>query len=138
MALMTREQILGTPATGYQEVDLSDIPGWGAVRIKDLSAGERDRIEASCTVERLVIGKGGKRKIKKDFTIEGIRAKFVAACVVDETGAPVFSEADVKALSGLSAKALDRIFTVIQERNGLREEDLDVFVENFSDGQSDG
>ena len=136
MALMTRDQILGTPKTGYGEVDLSDIPGWGTVRIKDLTANERDRIEQSCAVERLVLGKGGKHKIKKDFTLEGIRAKFVAACVVDESGAPIFSEADVKALGNLNAKAVDRIFTTIQDRNGLREDDLDVFVENFSAGQS--
>ena len=136
MAVMTREQILGTPKAGYAEVDLSDIPGWGVVRIKDLTGGERDRIEASCVVERLVVHKG-KRKIKKDTTLEDLRAKFVAACVVDEAGAPIFTEADVKALSGLNARALDRIFTAIQERYGLRAEDMDVFVENFSEGQSD-
>lgn len=136
MGVMTREQILGTPRAGYSEVDLNDIPGWGMVRIKDLTAGERDRIEQSCTIERMVVVKG-KHKIKKDFSMEGLRAKFVAACAVDEAGQPLFSEADVKALSGLNARALDRIFTAIQERNGLRDEDLDVFVENFSDGQSD-
>lgn len=136
MALMTREQILGTPRTSYEEIDLSDIPGWGKVRVKDLTAGERDKVEQSCTVERMVVVKG-RRKIKKDFSMEGLRAKFVAVCVVDESGAPLFSEADVKALSALNAKALDRVFTIIQERNGLREEDLDVFVENFGEGQSD-
>lgn len=136
MAVMTRDQILGTPKAGFAEVDLSDIPGWGVVRIKDLTGGERDRIEQSCTVERLVTVKGGKRKIKKDFTLDGIRAKFVAACVVDENGAPLFSEADIKALGELNAKAIDRIFTTIQERNGLTQEDLDVFVENFDAGQS--
>ena len=136
MPLMTRDQILGAPKTGYEEVDLSDIPGWGTVRIKDMTAGERDRIEQSCTVERLVTVKG-KRKLKKDFSFEGIRAKFVAACVVDENGAPLFSEADVKALNTLNAKALDRIFTAIKDRNGLNDEDLEVFAENFSDGQGD-
>ena len=136
MPLMTRDQILGTPKAGYEELDLSDIPGWGTVRIKDLTAGERDRIEQSCTVERLVTVKG-KRKLKKDFSMDGIRAKFVAACVVDENGAPLFSEADVKALNTLNAKALDRIFTAIKDRNGLSDEDLDVFVENFNEGQSD-
>lgn len=136
MPFMTRDQILGTPKTGYEEIDLSDIPGWGIVRVKDLTAGERDRIEQSCTVERLVTVKG-KRKIKKDMSIEGIRAKFVAACVVDENGTPLFSEADVKALNTLNAKALDRIFTLIKDRNGLNDEDLDVFVENFNEGQSD-
>lgn len=134
---MTRDQILATPRAGYADVDLSDIPGWGSVRIKDLTGNERDRIEASCVVERLVTDSKGKRKIKKDTSIEGLRAKFVAACAVDENGAPLFSEADVKALGDLNARALDRIFTAIQERNGLRAEDMDVFVENFSEGQSD-
>ena len=137
MALMTREQILGTPKTSYHEVDLSDIPGWGVVRIKDLTAGERDRIEQSCVVERLVIGKGGKRKIKKDQSLEGVRAKFVAACVVDENGTPLFSEADVKSLNTLSARALDRIFDAIRDHNGLSEEDLEELTGNFSEGQSD-
>ena len=137
MALMTREQILGTPKAGYTEIDLSDIPGWGAVRIKDLTAGERDRIEASCVVERLVVGKGGKKKLKKDTSLEGIRAKFVAACVVDADGKAIFTPADVTAIGELNAKAVDRIFSAIQERNGLREEDLDELAGNFSDGQSD-
>lgn len=136
MTVMTRDQILGTPKTGYQDIDLSDIPGWGTVRIKDLTAGERDRIEASCVVERMVIVKG-KRKVKKDTTLEGIRAKFVAAAVVDENGAKVFSAEDVKALGELNAKAIDRIFTAIQDRNGLRDEDLDELAGNFNDGQSD-
>jgi hypothetical protein len=137
MGVMTRDQILGTPKAGFTEIDLGDLPGWGAVRIKDLTAGERDRIEASCVVERLVIGKGGKRKLKKETSLEGIRAKFVAACVVDENGLPIFRPEDVTAISELNAKAIDRIFTAIQERNGLREEDLDELAGNFSAGQSD-
>lgn len=137
MAVMTREQILATPKVGYHEIDLSDIPGWGNVRIKDLTAGERDRIEASCVVERVVIGKGGKRKVKKETSLDGIRAKFVAACVVNDAGAMEFTADDVKALSNLNAQAIDRIFVTIQERNGLREEDLDELAGNFSDGQSD-
>lgn len=137
MALMTREQILGTPKAGYTEIDLSDIPGWGKVRIKDLTAGERDRIEASCVVERLVVGKGGKRKLKKETSLEGIRAKFVAACVVDDAGAAIFTPADVTTIGELNAKAIDRIFTVIQERNGLREEDMEELAGNFNGGQSD-
>lgn len=135
--LMTREQILSAPKVGFAEVDLSDIPGWGVVRIKDLTADERDGIEQSCVVERLTKDSRGRRAIKKDTTMRGLRAKFVATCVVDEQGAPLFSEADVKALGGLNAKAIDRIFTAIQDRNGLRAEDLDVFVENFGEGQSD-
>lgn len=134
---MTRDQILGTPKAGLYEVDLSDIPGWGKVLIKDLTANERDRIEQSCVVERLVVGKGGKRKIRKDMTMEGLRSKYVAVCVVDESGAPLFSQEDVRALGALNAKAIDRIFTTVKERNGLSDEDLEVYAENFSTGQSD-
>ena len=137
MAAMTREQILATPKVGFHEIDLSDIPGWGMVRIKDLTAGERDKVEASCVVERVVRTKGGKRKIKKETTLDGIRAKFVAACVVDDNGARMFTADDVRAISELNAQAIDRIFVTIQERNGLREEDLDELAGNFSDGQSD-
>lgn len=136
MAVMTRDQILATPKPSSQEIDLSDIPGWGNVRVKDLTAGERDHIEQSCVVERLVIVKG-KKKLRKDTSIANIRAKFVAACVVDDDGKRLFSEQDVQQLSDLNARAIDRIFTVIQERNGLRDEDLEELAGNFNAGQSD-
>jgi hypothetical protein len=136
MAVMTREQILATPKAQRTEIDLSDIPGWGVVLVKDLTALERDRIEQSCVTERLVVGKNGKRKLKQEMTMENLRAKFVAACVVDEEGERLFSEADVQALGALNAKAIDRIVTVIQERNGLRNEDFEELVGNFSVGQS--
>lgn len=136
MAVMTRDQILATPKAGHTDIDLSDIEGWGVVRVKDLSAVERDRIEQSCVVERLVVGKGGRRKLKQEMTMENLRAKFVATCVVDENGERLFSEADVQALGALNARAIDRIFTVIQERNGLRNEDFEELLGNFNAGQS--
>lgn len=137
MAVMTRDQILGTPKASHTDVDLSDIPGWGVVRIKDLSAAERDQIEQSCVVDRLVVVKGGRRKLRRETSLDNIRAKFVAACVVDEDGNSVFTLDDVKALGQLNARAIDRIFTVVQERNGLRDEDLDELAGNFSAGQND-
>jgi hypothetical protein len=85
----------------------------------------------------MVVGKNGRRKVKKDTSLDGIRAKFVAACVVDEAGNKLFTAEDVKALGELNAKAIDRIFTAIQERNGLRDEDLEELAGNFNEGQKD-
>ena len=136
--LMTREQILQTPLPGSADVDLSDIPGWGLVRVKDLTAGERDRIEQSLVQEKVVFGAGGKKRLKKEVSLENVRAKFVAACVVDEAGAALFNEKDVRELSALNARAIDRLFHVIQERNGLSNADVEELADDFSAGQNDG
>ena len=49
----------------------------------------------------------------------------------------LFDEGDTFPLGGKSASALDRIFTVAQKLNGLRDEDVDELAKNSSAGQSD-
>lgn len=94
------------------------IPEWGDawVRVRTLNASERDHFEAS-TVQR----KG------KNVTtnLENIRARLCLLCLVDENGNRLFEEEDTFPLGGKSAAALDRIFTVAQRLNGLRDEDVD-------------
>lgn len=131
MGLMTRAQILGAQDIGFETVDLSDVPGWGEVRIRDLSAAERDRLEASLVEERKQVGKGGKVQVSRSMRMENVRARFCAACMCDEHGATIFSAADVELLGQKSARALNRIFGRIQERNALTDEDVEGLAEDF-------
>lgn len=138
MALMTRDQILGADDIAYEDIDLSDVPGWGTVRIKDLSAGERDRLEASLVTERKERQADGRVRTVTATNLANVRARFCAACIVGEDGRQLFTEQDVQRLGAKSAKALDRIFDRVKARNGLDDRAVDELVENFSNDQSDG
>lgn len=99
------------------------IPEWGDawVRVRTLNASERDHFEAS-TVQR-----NGK---KVTTNLENIRARLCLLCLVDEDGNRLFEEEDTFPLGGKSAAALDRIFTVAQRLNGLRDEDVEELAGN--------
>lgn len=137
MPLMTREQILAVQDIGFEDIDLSDIPGWGIVRVKDLSGAERDRLEASMVKQKREPKRGGGVTVRQEASLENIRARFCAACMVDEQFRLLFTEADLVALGGKSARALDRIFDRIKDRNGLNDDAVQELVENFDGGQTD-
>lgn len=124
---LNKAEILAQDDLKYEDVQ---VPEWGGawVRVRTLQANERDRFEAS-TVER---------KGKSVTTnLENIRARLCLLCMVDENGDRLFQEEDTFPLGGKSAAALDRIFTVAQRLNGLRDEDVEELAKNFSAGQSD-
>lgn len=135
MALMTREQILTAPDIEFEDVDLSHIPGWGMVRIKDLTAGERDKLEQAIVTERteMVNGKAQKRQVLRD----NVRATFCASCIVGEDMRPLFTKQDISQLGQKSARALDAIFTIIRKRNGISEDDVAELEGNSAGDQSD-
>jgi hypothetical protein len=100
-----------------------EVPEWDCwVRVRTLTSGERDNFEAEITA---VNGKNTR------VNARNIRAKLVAATVVDEEGRPLFGLADVEALSAKSAKALDRIFGRAAELAGMRDADVKELAENF-------
>ena len=124
---LNKAEILAQDDLKYEDVQ---VPEWGGawVRVRTLQANERDRFEAS-TVER---------KGKSVTTnLENIRARLCLLCMVDENGDRLFQEEDTFPLGGKSAAALDRIFTVAQRLNGLRDEDVSELAKNSNAGQSD-
>lgn len=135
MPLMTREQILTAPDIGYEDIDLSHIPGWETVRVKDLTAGERDKLEQGIVVERTEIVNG--KPVKKQVLKDNVRALFVAACVVDENLQPIFTKGDIVQLGQKSARALDAIFALIRKRNGISETDVAELEGNSAGDQGD-
>ena len=116
MSLLSKEEILKSQDAKYQEVD---VPEWGgSVRIATMSGYARDRFETS------IIDKNGK------MNTVNIRAKLVAACLVDENGNLLFSEQEVEALGKKSCMALDRIFGIAQKMNGVGQTELEVLAKN--------
>lgn len=111
MTLLNRDQILSADDIPSEVVD---VPEWGGqVKVRALSGAERDRIEGS------LLGKGGKPQLNN------FRAKLAAACMVDDTGAPLFAESDVVALGRKSASALDRVAEAAQRVSAMSEEDVE-------------
>lgn len=119
---LTPAQILEQPTLVIEELD---VPEWkGKVRIKMLSARERDEFEAS-TVEI----KNGKQRPN----IANLRARLVQLAVVDAEGRRMFTRHDIKVLGELPAAGLQRVFNKIQEMSAISDEDMEDMAEDFDE-----
>lgn len=100
--------------------ELVEVPEWGgSVYVRTMTAGERDRFEAE-----------HRRRGESGDAYEDIRARLAVSTVCDESGALLFTPADVPAISRKSAKALDRIFAAAQRLNGLSSQDVEDLRKN--------
>jgi hypothetical protein len=120
MAFLDRDTILDFDDIQVHEVP---VPEWGGkVRLKVLTAAERDAFEATT-----VTSKGGKQKPN----LANLRARLVARCLVDGNGNRIFESGDVARLGNKSSAALDRLFSKCQEINGFTEKDIEEMTEDF-------
>lgn len=115
MTILSRDAIL---AAGDLKKELVKVPEWGGeVYVSAMTGEARDEWEQS-----LVSG--------KTVSLANIRARLVAATLVDESGNRLFSNADVGALGKKSAAALERCVKVAQRLNKLTESDLEELSKN--------
>jgi hypothetical protein len=106
-----------------------EVPEWGGhVFVRTMSGTERDSFEQSMLVNP---GKGN------EANYSNIRAKLCARTICDKGGNRLFNDSDVAALGEKSAAALDRIFTVAQDLNGVSTDDVEAMVKNSESGQSE-
>jgi hypothetical protein len=124
--MLTRDQII---AADDREFDTVDVPEWGGtVRLSSITGGQRDEYEAGLIDER-----GKDRRMN----LRNARAKLLVLCIVDETGAPMFTREDIGRLSRKNAKPIDRLFDRCRELCGLTQEDVDRITEGFDETQDD-
>lgn len=120
MGLLTKDAIFAARDTRTEDVD---VPEWGGtVRVKAITALERDAYEAAMVESQ----KNGRVKV----SMRNARARLAVMACVDDTGAPLFTDADVPMLSTKSAAALDRIFAVASRLAGLSDADKDDLAGN--------
>ena len=113
--MLTREQIL---TADDLKSEIVEVPEWGgSVRVAAMSGAQRDAFEMSLLVNG-----------KPDLT--NSRAKLVAASVMDEAGAPMFTPADIEALGRKNAAALSRIVEVARRLSAIGEAELEVVKGN--------
>ena len=106
---LNRDQIV---AISDIKTEYIDVPEWGGtVALRELTGAERDAFEA-----QMVKTVNGKR----EADMANLRAKLVAACLVDgQTGDRLFDDKTIHQLGNKSAVALDRLFRVAQRMNGM-------------------
>lgn len=122
MSLLTRDSILQADDRKTQDVPVAE---WGGtVRVKAMSGYERDKFETS-----MVKMNGSKRQ--ENFS--NIRARLVALVCVNEDGGRMFTDADITLLGTKSAAALQRVFNVAQELNGMSDSDVEELTESFDE-----
>ena len=110
MTKLTKEQILKANDLPIREVD---VPEWnGSVRMQTLSGKDRDSFEDIIQ----------KRKVGQLIDLKGLKVMLLSLTVIDETGGLMFSEADLVKLNEKSSKAINSLFEVATEMNGIGEE----------------
>ncbi len=117
--ILSKADILGSHDMRIKTVE---VPEWGgSVRLRSLTGAERDAFEAL-----LVKDIDGKRVPD----LANLRAKLLAATIVDEEDRQIFSAGDIAALGKKSAVALDRVFNVAQRLNGMSADAVEEAVKN--------
>lgn len=111
-------------------IEAVDVPEWnGKIRLKHLSAKERDSFESSM----VTMGRNGKQKMNN----ENFRARLVQLAAVKEDGSQLFTRHDIRTLGDLPAAGLQRVFNKINEMSAFTEEDLKDLTEDFGNDPSD-
>lgn len=115
MKLLGKDQILSADDLPFRDIE---IPEWsGTVRVRTMTGGERDAFEASIYE---TVGD------KVTFNRQDFRAKLLSKVIVDESGLRLFSDKEIVALSGKSARAISRLFDIAQEINGISRAETDA------------
>lgn len=111
MALLTREQILAVQDIGTEIVP---VPEWGGeVKVRGLNAKERVEI-ASTAMD-------ADGKIDNEHALEML-VKLPLLCMVDESGAQLFTADDVERMQSKSSEALNRVFEAVLRLSALTDE----------------
>lgn len=125
-AFLSRDQIFAIPDIQTEDVF---VPEWnGTVRVKGLTAAERDAYETSIVQQR------GKNV---ELNRQNIRAKLVVLTVVDQDGNRLFADTDVRKLGEKSAAAVDLLYGTASRLAGLSKDDEDELAKNSGGDQND-
>lgn len=113
MSEPTKESILAFNDTVIEKIP---CPEWGLdfIYAKTISGRDRDAWEFFLSAERKK-----SQDEKRPYNPKHFRASCLVLSLCDSTGKLLFTNADIEALSGKSAKVLDRLFDVVSKINGL-------------------
>ena len=120
--ILKRDDILGVVDV---KMELVSVPECGGeILVKGMTGTERDSFEASIVKQK---GKG------QSVDMSNIRAKLAAKSICDESGALLFTDADIKELGKKSASALQHIFEVAQRLSGIGDADVAELADGLTE-----
>lgn len=112
MGILNRDSILSADDLPREEVQ---VPEWGgSVFVRTMNGSERDRFEHAW----------------RENPGRDVRGRVAALTICDETGKPLFTEADVARLGTKSSAALNRILAVSMRLSGLTKQDVEELQGN--------
>lgn len=128
---LTREQILGLDD---RKVEVLNVPGWGKVRIREISAKQRGEFEAYVSGDYREVTKG---KSKQRIQLSDARAMLAQMSLVDENNKPLFQRKDIAELGRKSAIALDYVFDQACRLSGIGQDIVDDLEKNSESDHSE-
>lgn len=132
MGLLTKAQILA--ADRKKTVDV-DVPEWnGSVRLRELSAAERDLWES----ESFTTLEGDEGEVEVRFNPKQVRARLLVRCMVDEKGKRMFTDDEIAVVGDLSASTAQRLFKRAREINAISSDDIKALEKNSGAAPSGG
>ena len=104
------------------------VPEWGGgtVYIKTMTGTERDAFEILAS-----------KALEEEKPDTNIRAELAVRVLCKADGTRVFAQPFVKKLGRKNAKALDRVYDVARELNGMDDDAIERAEENSEPGQSE-
>jgi hypothetical protein len=115
---LSRDGILGAVDVQTEKVFVKE---WGDdVIIRGLTGDELDAFQGSVRQFRPTFdGKG----MEAVLIQEGMRAKLLVKCLVDEAGERLFTDQDAPVLGAKNGAVLDRLYDIASRLSGLSEEE---------------
>ena len=112
---LSRDDILN--ANDLETIEV-DVPEWGgSVNVLPMTGAVREQYEKLCEANK----SGGE---------SGFRAMFISLSIVDDKGSLLFDKEDIKLLGEKSFKALNRVFEVATEINGMSPDSVEEAEKN--------
>lgn len=123
--LLSRSDVLAYSGKVPPTVEV-EVPEWGgSLLVRRLTAREADQFEAE-SIDLQAEGQGARARL------ENLRARFLAACVCDERGEPVFTADDVRALGDLDTVAVQRVYAAAERHNAMDRASRQELLKNSS------
>ncbi len=115
---LSRDGILAVNDVQTEKVDVRE---WGGdVIVRGLTGDELDNFQGSIRQFRPSFdGKGMEPVLVQD----GMRAKLLVKCLIDENGDRLFTDQDAAALGAKNGSVIDRLYDVAARLSGLSEEE---------------
>lgn len=122
-----------TAAAPYEDVEL---PGGKTMRVRGLTAAERDEVEFAIGMRRQQRAKARKagKRVPADIPF---RASLVVRATIRKDGTPIFKPGDVQRVAEMPSGVVSPLSDAIIRLSAMRAEDIEELTENFDETGDD-